>query len=91
MTLATLAMGTCRVAPGPAVTPVPPMSAAEPPSAGHETALSRSWLGMAVPAPGVTGPEGAAGPAGGVISSPVVQPARQESAASSAGIPKCHR
>src|ERR1700751_2050219 len=61
ITLATLAIGTGRVAPGPASTPTPLMSAAETPSAGHETAASRSWRGSAVPAPGVTVPEGDVG------------------------------
>src|SRR5258707_59946 len=58
ITLATLAIGTGRVAPGPATTPKPLMSAAETPSAGHETAASRSRRGAAVPAPGVSVPEG---------------------------------
>src|SRR2546430_3775107 len=73
ITLATLAIGTGRVAPGPATTPKPLMSAAETPSAGHETAASRSRRGAAVPAPGATIPEGdvarpeeAAVPEGGV-------------------------
>jgi len=39
------------VAPGPFVTPMPLMSAAETPSAGHDTAPIRSWLGVAVPTP----------------------------------------
>ncbi|HEX3962814.1 MAG TPA: hypothetical protein VHZ03_40305 [Trebonia sp.] len=56
--MATLAMGICQVAPGPSVTPMPLMSAAETPAAGHETAPSCFWLGVAVPARGVTGPEG---------------------------------
>lgn len=68
------------------------MSAAETPSAGDETAPSCCWLGVAVPARGVTVPEGdAAGPEGDVFSSPMVQPARQASAASSARIPLCRR
>jgi hypothetical protein len=92
--LATLAMGTGRVAPGPATTPMPLMSAAEVPSAGHETAASRSWRGAAVPVPGVTvtggdivGPEGVAGPKGDAFDSAKVQPGRQASAANSATIP----
>src|SRR6185312_197404 len=95
ISLATLAMGTGRVAPGPATTPKPLMSAAETPSAGHETAASRSWRGAAVPASGVTvtggdiaGPEG---PEGDVFSSAMAKPARQASAASSARIPLCRR
>ena len=64
------------------------MSAAETPSAGHETAASRSWRGAAVPAPGVTVPGGdVAGPEGDVFSSAMARPARQASAASSARIP----
>src|SRR6266496_364033 len=43
ITLATLAIGTGRVAPGPYTTPKPLTSAAEAPSAGHETAPNRSW------------------------------------------------
>src|SRR5207247_513980 len=54
ITLATLAIGTGRVAPGPYTTPKPLMSAAEAPSAGHETAASRSWSEAAGLAPGVT-------------------------------------
>ena len=88
ITLATLAIGTGRVAPGPATTPKPLMSAAETPLAGHETAASRSWRGAAVPAPGVTVPGGdVAAPEGDVFSSAMPQPARQASAASSARIP----
>src|SRR5258707_2049143 len=93
ITLATLAIGTGRVAPGPATTPKPLMSAAETPSAGHETAASRSRRGAAVPAPGVTipegdvaGPEEAAVPEGDAFSSAMAKPARQASAASSARI-----
>jgi hypothetical protein len=86
--LATLAIGTGRVAPGPATTPKPLMSAAETPSPGHETAASRSWRGAAVPALGVTVPGGdVAGPEGDVFSSTTPQPARQANAASSARIP----
>src|SRR5436309_4645786 len=78
ITLATLAIGTGRVAPGPAATPRPLMSAAETPSAGHETAASRAWLGAAVPAPGVTVPGGdVAGPEGDVFSSAMAKQARQ--------------
>jgi hypothetical protein len=62
---------------------MPLMSAADVLSAGHETALDRCWLGMAVQARGVTVPEG------DVCSSPVVQPAGQASAARSARIPLC--
>src|SRR6185312_3512556 len=95
ISLATLAMGTGRVAPGPATTPKPPMSAAETPSAGHETAASRSWRGAAVPAPGVavTGGDaaGPGGPEGDVFSSAIARPARQASAASSAGIARRRR
>jgi hypothetical protein len=84
-------MGTCRIAPGPSITPMPLMSAAEVPSAGHETAPS-CWLGVAVPARGVTVPEGdAAGPEGDVFSSPVVQPFRQTSTATNARTPLCRR
>src|SRR6266568_1763014 len=87
ITLATLAIGTGRVAPGPATTPKPLMSAAETPSAGHETAPGRSWRGAAVPAPGVTVPGGdVAGPEGDVLSSAMAKPARQASAASTARI-----
>jgi hypothetical protein len=96
ISLATLAMGTGRVAPGPSATPMPLMSAVEVPSAGHETAPSCSWLGVAVPARVVTvpaadvaGPGGAAVPEVDVFSSPVVQPARQASADSSARMPLC--
>jgi hypothetical protein len=84
ISLAALAIGTGRVAPRPSVTPMPLMSAAETPPAGHETAPSRSWLGVAVPARGATVPEGevawgwgATGPEGDVFSSPVVQPGRR--------------
>src|SRR4029077_11807597 len=70
ITLATLAIATGRVASGPATTPKPLMSAAETPSAGHETAARRSWRGAAVPAAGLTVPEGdAAGSEGDVSSS----------------------
>src|SRR6201990_1923041 len=70
ITLATLAMATGRVAPGPATTPKPLMSAAETPCAGHQTAASRSWRGAAVPAADVTVPEGdVAGSEGDVSSS----------------------
>src|SRR5947207_8945706 len=58
ITLATLAIATGRVAPGPATTPKPLMSAAETPSAGHETAASPSWRGAAVPAAGAAVPGG---------------------------------
>jgi hypothetical protein len=92
--LATLAIGTGRVAPGPATTPKPLISAAETPSAGHETAASRSRLGAAVPPRGVNAPVGdvawgrdATGPEGDVLSSATAKPARQASAASSARIP----
>jgi hypothetical protein len=96
ITLATLATGTGRVAPGPATTPNPLMSAAETPWAGHETVASRSWrgaadpaLGLTVPALRVTVPAGdVAGPAGDVFSSARARPARQASAASSAKIPR---
>jgi hypothetical protein len=47
MTLATLAIGTGWVAPGPAATPKPLMSAAETPYAGHDTPASRWWRGGA--------------------------------------------
>src|SRR6185312_6695138 len=57
ITLATLAIATGRVAPGPATTPKPLMSAAETPCAGQETAASRSGRGAAGAA-GVTVPEG---------------------------------
>src|SRR2546429_1229624 len=84
ITLATLAIGTGRVAPGPATTPKPLISAAETPSAGHGTAASRSRLGAAVPARGVNAPvgdvawgRGATGPEGGVLSSATANPARQ--------------
>ena len=56
ISLATLAMGTCRVAPGPSATPMPLMSAAEVPSAGHETAAAD-----------VAGPGGAAVPEVGFL------------------------
>ena len=89
-----LAMGTA----GPSTTPMPLMSAAEVPSAGHATALRCSWLGVAVLVSGVTvsaadvaGPGGAAVPEVDVFSFPVVQPARQASAASSTRIPLCRR
>src|SRR6202035_674837 len=88
ITLATLATGTGRVEPGPATRPTPLMPAAETPSAGHETAPSRSWRGAAVPTPGVTVPRGDVGaPEGDLFSSAMLQPARQASAASSARIP----
>src|ERR1700744_4977757 len=65
MTLATLAIGTGRVAPGPATTPTPLTSAAETPAARHGTAASRPPRGAPVPAPGMTttGTD-AAGPGG---------------------------
>ena len=93
ITLATLAIGTGRVAPGPATTPKPLMSAAETPSAGHETAASRSWRGAAVPAPGVTVPGGdVTGPPGDAFSLAMARPARQASAASnSARMPQRRR
>src|ERR1700753_3817253 len=82
ISLATLAMGTGRVAPGAATTPMPLMSAAEVPSGGPETAASRSWRGAAVPVPGATvtggdiaGPEGVAGPEGDGFGSAQVQAA----------------
>src|SRR5260370_30810910 len=56
ITLVTLAIGTGRAAPGPAIAPQPLMSAAQTPSAGHDTAPGRSWRGEAAPAPGVTVP-----------------------------------
>src|SRR6476620_5885458 len=58
ITLATLAIATGRVAPGPATTPKPLMSAAETPSAGHKTAASRYWRGADAPAAAVTVPAG---------------------------------
>ena len=99
ITLATLAIGAGRVAPGPYTTPKPLTSAAEAPSAGHETAASRSWSGVAVaapgvtvPAPGVTVPGGdVADPEGDAFSSAMAKPARQASAASRARIPLCRR
>src|SRR5215469_14020879 len=76
ISLATLAIGTGWVAPGPATAPKPLMSAAETPSAGHETAPSCAWREVAVPAPGVTGPEGdVVGPEGDVLSSAMARPA----------------
>src|SRR5487761_1255620 len=67
---------------------------AETPSAGHETAPSCFWLGVAVPARGVTVPEGevawgwgATGPEGDVFSSPMVQPARQRVRPAAPGFP----
>src|SRR5947209_4161416 len=84
ITLATLAIGTGRAAPGPATTPKPLMSAAETPSAGHETVASRSRRGAAVPAPGVSVPEGdvtkgrgVAGAEGDVFSSAMAKPGRR--------------
>src|SRR6266702_1214416 len=99
ITLATLAIGTGRVAPGPYTTPKPLTSAAEAPSAGHETAASRFWSGVAVAAPGVTVlapgvtvPGGdVAGPEGDAFRSAMAKPARQASAASRARIPLCRR
>src|SRR5580698_10702844 len=95
ISLATLAMGTGRVAPGPASTPMPLMSAAETPSAGHETATGRPWRGAAGPACGITVPDPGvtaaggdmAGPEGDAFSSTMTKLARQAIAASSARIP----
>src|SRR5262249_32444083 len=95
ITVATLGRAPGRVAPGPATTPKPLMSAAETPWAGHETVVSRSWRGAAVPASGVTLPGGdVAGLAvseGDVFSSATAKPARQASAASRARIPQGRR
>src|SRR4029077_4565188 len=85
ITLATLAIATGRVAPGPATTPKPLMSAAETPWAGHETAASPAWRERASPPASLTVPEGdVAGSEGDVSSSARAKPARQASAASSA-------
>src|SRR6266496_920675 len=88
ITLATLAIGTGRVAPGPYTTPKPLTSAAEAPSAGHETAPNRSWRGVIDPAAGVDVPEGhavgqkrAVGLRGDLCSFAMTRPARQPSAA----------
>src|ERR1700750_3268613 len=88
ITLATLAIATGRVAPGPATTPKPLMSAAETPCARQEPPPSRSGRGAAGTAVGVTVPEGGvAGSEGAVSSSARANPARQASAASRARIP----
>src|SRR5689334_14136624 len=88
ISLATLAMGAGRVAPGPYTTPTPPMSAAEAPSDGHETAASRSRSAASDPAARADVPEGravgedrAVGPAGGLCSFAMTKPARQPRAA----------
>jgi hypothetical protein len=64
------------------------MSAAETPPAGHETAASCGWLGVADPAVGVNAPEGHdAGPErvvglkGDLCGIAMTRPARQPSAA----------
>src|SRR6478735_4900368 len=59
ITLATLAIATGRVAPGPATTPKPLMSAAETPCAGQETAAGAAGtaVGVTVPEGGVAGSE----------------------------------
>jgi hypothetical protein len=92
--LATLAIGTGRVAPGPFTTPTPLMAAAETPSAGHEIAASSFCRGVAVPALGVNAPAGevawgrdGAGAEGDAVTFTTVKPARQASTASSARIP----
>src|SRR5579859_3745074 len=92
ITLATLAMATGRVAPGPATMPKPLMSAAETPEAGHETTIGRSWRGAAVPAHGVTVTGGdMAGPEEDVFSSALAKPATQTTAASRIRILRCCR
>lgn len=61
------------------------MSAAETPSAGHETAPNRGWLPVAVPAAGTDVPEGhAVGQEADLGSFAMARPARQPSAATQA-------